>query len=45
MEYFGFFANEKLLEQPFCAMELFMHTASSEYDHSYSEFSVHKSQT
>ena len=27
------------------AMELFMRTAGGEYDHSYSELSVHKSQT
>ena len=42
MEYSGLCANEKLLEQPFCTMELFMHTADSEYDHSFSELLVHK---
>ena len=42
MEYSTLCANEKLLEQPFCAMELFMHTAGSEYDHSYSELLVLK---
>ena len=39
---FCFCVNETLVEQPFCAMELFMLTAGSEYDHSFSELLVHK---
>ena len=43
MESLGFCANETLLEQSLHEMEMPMLTADSDYDHSFSELSVHKS--
>ena len=46
MEYSGICANEiVLLEPSLHEMELFALTADSDFDHSFNEFSVQRSQT